>query len=382
MFSFLGNKENWNQKIINQGSDFLQSWQWGEFQKSIGQKVIRQEIADMPVQIIKYPLPMGQSYLYGPHLFSVKCKVPTYAEALADKQSAKLKEELQELQELKVICKKENAIFLRVDFLAEKITETATELQRALREAKFQPAPENYYFSAVSQSPHVAHLDISGSEEQILSAMRYNTRRSIRLAKNRGIIVEQSEDIESFFNLLTQTSQRKNVSLHPREHYFKLKQALGSDLVLLMAYKKYRHSEAGATAEAEESQGVAVNSGDTPKSFGLRPQDDSCTLLAGAMILFFGKQATYLHAGSLSGSQNQEAPYLILWYAIQEAKKRGCKILDLGAVAPEGSQNHPWQSITTFKMGWRPRAVNYLPAYDWVNKQLWYKLYCWKKNLK
>jgi len=330
--NYTGGKESWSQKIISQGSDFLQSWQWGEFQKSIGQKVIRQEIVGVPVQIIKYSLPMGQSYLYGPHL-GIK------------NQESRIKGAVSEvLSELRGLAKKHGSIFLRIDFLAEQEAESVADLRQLLREAGFRPAPNNYYFSAVSQSPFVAHLDISGSQEQILSAMRYNTRRSIRLAKNRGVVVERSEDIGSFFNLLTQTSQRKNVGLHPREHYLKLKQAFGDDLILLMAYNQKE-------------------------------------LLAGAMILFFGEQATYLHAGSLSGSQNQEAPYLILWYAIQEAKKRGCKILNLGAVASETSQNHPWQSITTFKMGWRPRIVNYLPAYDWVNKQLWYKLYCWKKRL-
>jgi len=324
------NKETWNQAVVNHGADFLQSFQWSEFQKSIGQKVIKQEIAGVPVQIIKYPLPFKQSYLYAPHVFSAKGKA----------QSKKLEKEL---QELKIICKQEKSIFLRVDFLREQETESAAEMRQELKEAKFKSAPANYYFSAISQPPFAAHLDIGGSEEQILSNMRYNTRRSIRLAKERGVAVEQLENIKSFFNLLTQTSQRKNVGLHPREHYFKLKQAFGEDLVLLMAYNKKQ-------------------------------------LLAGAMILFFGEQATYLHAGSLPGSQNQEAPYLILWQAILEAKKRGCKILDLGAVAPEGSQNHPWQSITTFKMGWRPKIVNYLSAYDWVNKPFWYKMYCLRKK--
>ena len=52
-------------------NSFLQSWQWGEFQEKVGNKIVRLGIEDKEklltvVTLIKKTLPIGMSYFYCP----------------------------------------------------------------------------------------------------------------------------------------------------------------------------------------------------------------------------------------------------------------------------------------------------------------------------
>jgi lipid II:glycine glycyltransferase (peptidoglycan interpeptide bridge formation enzyme) len=76
---------------------FLQSKEWLDFQKSLGRKIW--QVGE--INIIKYNLPFGKSYLYSPRLrpsdFGGQAR---FGEFLA---------------EIKKIAKKENAIFFKIE---------------------------------------------------------------------------------------------------------------------------------------------------------------------------------------------------------------------------------------------------------------------------
>ena len=68
-------KEGYNQFVINQPSgSFLQSWEWGQWQVSLGREALRFFVIDDykagnlgSIQLIKMPLPFGRYYLYAPY---------------------------------------------------------------------------------------------------------------------------------------------------------------------------------------------------------------------------------------------------------------------------------------------------------------------------
>ena len=67
-------KDQWDKLILDNDGEFLQSWQWGEFQEALGHRVIRIFNKDLGLaQIIVTKLPFGLARAYiprGPVFFS------------------------------------------------------------------------------------------------------------------------------------------------------------------------------------------------------------------------------------------------------------------------------------------------------------------------
>ena len=56
----------WDQKVFELGGSILQSWAWGEFQKSLDQKIYRFEGENYATLAIESQLPLGKKYIYCP----------------------------------------------------------------------------------------------------------------------------------------------------------------------------------------------------------------------------------------------------------------------------------------------------------------------------
>ncbi|RLE05174.1 MAG: peptidoglycan bridge formation protein FemAB, partial [Candidatus Aminicenantes bacterium] len=56
--------------------------------------------------------------------------------------------------------------------------------------------------------------------------------------------------------------------------------------------------------------------------------------------------------------------YLLLWKAIQEAKKRNCEIFNFWGIAPKNKPKHPWQGLTFFKKGFGGYQKDLIHAQD------------------
>lgn len=67
---------------------------------------------------------------------------------------------------------------------------------------------------------------------------------------------------------------------------------------------------------------------------------------AGAVILMHKKTAFYYYAGSTVKS---DLPYLVVWEAMKEAKRRGCNIWDFEGVYDSRWPNKGWKGFSHFK---------------------------------
>src|SRR5262249_40903721 len=76
-------------------------------------------------------------------------------------------------------------------------------------------------------------------DEQLLGQMHQKTRYSVRLADRRGVVVERGSadgaDVRSFYELLTDTSQRNEFGIHEERYYADFLRTFGEDAVLLFA---------------------------------------------------------------------------------------------------------------------------------------------------
>ncbi|OQX00909.1 hypothetical protein BWK69_00430, partial [Candidatus Parcubacteria bacterium A4] len=88
-------------------------------------------------------------------------------------------------------------------------------------------------------------------------------------------------------------------------------------------------------------------------------------IVAGALIIFWSGIGFYHQGASFSKYAKLSIPYLLQWSAIEEAKKRGCKIYDFwGYVNPQSK--HPWAGPTLFKTGFGGEKYEYIKTQDYV----------------
>ncbi len=180
---------------------FLQSWEWGEFQKSAGREVRKYQDENNLAQIISHPLPLG---LKGWNLFRGPIGIKN-----------------QELGIMKTIIsdlKKTKSIFLHI--------EPNNELKAISYKLKAKPR----------QPQHTLIVDLRKHEELLLSEMHEKTRYNIRLAERHRLIIKESAPINDFLKLMKETSSRDKFSAHPNAYYCQMAEHL-ANLKLFAAYK-------------------------------------------------------------------------------------------------------------------------------------------------
>ncbi|NTU99078.1 aminoacyltransferase, partial [Candidatus Falkowbacteria bacterium] len=173
-----------------QHSQFIQSWEWGEFQKAVSGNVWRLGVLDgdrlvASAKIIKKDLPMGKSYFY--------CgRGPVFDGGIWNEDAGVMM-----FEEIERLAKDEMAMFLRFDPYFDCHNEIA-------RIAKGRP-----FFQGVDVQPSKTLIkDITPDEEELLKSMHQKTRYNIKLAEKKGVeVVEVGiEKFEDFWSLLDQTT--------------------------------------------------------------------------------------------------------------------------------------------------------------------------------
>jgi len=77
---------------------------------------------------------------------------------------------------------------------------------------------------------------------------------------------------------------------------------------------------------------------------------------AGAVILMHKKTAFYYYAGS---SVKSDLPYLVVWEAMKEAKRRGCKTWDFEGIYDARWPNKGWAGFSHFKKSFGGEEVEF-----------------------
>ena len=311
------NKEVWEGFLEKcQGKTFLQSWNWGEFQEGMGNKIWRFGI-----------LNEGE-------LFSVALAVKVRAKRgtfLLVQHALDVSELL--LNKLKEIAREEKCDFIRVAPLMERNDEN----KKLFRDLGFRESPmhANAYEATWK-------LDLTPSEDELLAHMRKTTRYLIRQAqKNTNITIEKSnsaDHIEIYQKLNKEVAKRQNFVPFSDSYIKNEFEIFAKDGQALWLFGKYRGE-----------------------------------LAAGALIIFWSGIGFYHQAASLSKYAKFSIPYLLQWEAIKEAKSRGCRLYDFwGYVDTKYQRNHPWAGPTLFKMGFGGRAYEYVKTQDLpLSKKYW-----------
>jgi lipid II:glycine glycyltransferase (peptidoglycan interpeptide bridge formation enzyme) len=287
-------------------------WQhslWADVQRANKREVWTFEDKRYLAVVIKHTLPFGLCWLEVP-------RGPLFQDDLAFAEVMKQIEEL---------GKKQKAIFVRFSSYQE------------LSGAGFVPTKFDHHPSTSLV------IDLGQTEDEILAQMKPKGRYNIRLAEKREVKVEVSEDLDTFYNLLSGTGNRDGFHIHPKEYYEAMLKTLGASAQLLLARYEDR-------------------------------------VVAGGLFVYLDEWGIYYYGASDHRYRNVMAPYLVQWMAIKEAKKRGCRYYDFLGIAPDGAVNHAWGGVTEFKKKFGGRVVNYPQAKDFVLHPFWYFLYKLRKG--
>jgi len=306
---------------------FLQSWNWGEFNEKMGNKIWRLGVFDKDdlvgaALVVEIKAKRGTFLLiqHGPNI---------------NEQGTKNREQILAtlLDKLKKIAKKEKVSFIRMVPLWKKNEEN----QKFLQGFGFRPAP-----MPASAYEATLKLNLSPSEEELLKNMRKTTRYLIRQAlKDAGLEILKSDRIEDveLYNKLNQEvagyQQFVPFSLQFVKNEFNV---LAKDNQALLFFGKYQEK-----------------------------------IIASALVVFWSDIGFY-HQAALSPKYHKiPIAYLLQWEAIKEAKKRGCILYDFwGYVNPNENPEHPWAGPTLFKMGFGGKPYEYVKTQDFpLSKKYW-----------
>ncbi len=311
-------------------AQFLQSWQWGEFQQEQGRTIWRlgvYEDVDLTASalVIKQTLPIGKSYLYCPR----GPVISSQATPVLYQQRWQVL-----LRAIQRIGRKQGSIFIKI--------EPPIELDKR---HDFFTATQNFDLRSVPfvQPQDTWMIDLAQNHDQLLQNMHAKTRYNIRLAERKGVrvrLAQSGQDFEAFWQLTKQTTARDDFSAHARTYYQAMLSALSSEFVRLYI---------------AEYQGQ---------------------IIAANIIVWFGQTATYLHGASADKYRNVMAPYALQWQQLQDAKEQGLRYYDFWGIAPPGSaKEKAWAGITRFKQYFGGFEVRYIGTHDLILHGRWYRLY-------
>ncbi len=317
-FSYIQDKNEWESAVLSFiDTNFLQSFNWGEFQSSLGKRVIRVLVRDenLVVAIAEMVLELAKRGSY----FTITGG-PVFRWYDEEKKNTELVTKV--FHELERIAKQEKALFIRF-----RLQDTYSSwLVEVLKKIGAKKSPMHLTADLTLQ------LNLEKTEAELLAQMRKNTRYSIKQVAKKGIKVCFSKDpkeIKQFYQL-----QKKLA----KKHHF-------VPFSYLFLYQQF-------LAFVKDNQALLIHAYQNDK------------LLASAFVIFYHQEAVYHYGISTEDNARLPGSYACQWSAIKEAKERGMKYYNFWGIAPKDRLKHRFAGVSRFKRGFGGQEVTYLPAYD------------------
>jgi lipid II:glycine glycyltransferase (peptidoglycan interpeptide bridge formation enzyme) len=210
-------------------------------------------------------------------------------------------------------------------------------------------------------------IDISGSEDAIMEAMKSKWRYNIRLAKRKEVVVREATpaDLPAFNALMGVTGERDGFAVHSAAYY-------------AAAYDRFVPQQAVFLLAEYAGQPLAA-----------------------IVVAVAGKTAWYLWGASSDRERNRMPNHALQWAGIQWARQRGATCYDfwgipddigkvaMGVAHGDGSgvpvddlpldvealpSGELW-GVYRFKQGFGGKVVRYVGAWDLPINSVGYKLY-------
>lgn len=302
-------------------SHVVQSWEWGEFRRKTGLDLVRMGHFEGQKLLLAYQLTFHSVPLF-PQTIGYFPKGPM--------PDGKM------IETLKEVGKSKNAAYIKLEpnviLQNNQAISIAQNFKKLGLTASNKPLFTKYNFL----------IDLSKSEDQLLSAMHPKTRYNIGIAQRYKVEVRESTDeidFDIYLKLYFETTRRQKYFGHTPAYHKHVWQTLAPANMARVLIARYR--------------GVP---------------------LVAWMLFNFKDTLYYPYGGSSTEYKEVMASNLIAWEALRLGKKMSLKVFDMwGALAPNVSQRDPWYGFHRFKAGYGPTHVEYIGTYDLILKNSLYK---------
>jgi len=317
-------REVWEKFFQNsEEKSFLQSYNWGNFQVSLGKKVWRlgfyqETFLKAACLLIKENFPrLKRGFFYVPF-------GPIFEKELSEGTKKEIINLLADWT--RPLAKKEKVIFLRIEPLSP------LPLASGARLAKRRIQPIQTWV-----------LDLNKNEEEIFKGFTSRVRYNIGLAVRRGVKIKFLKGYHpDFYRLLKKTAKADKFHYFPERHYKNLFRFRGSGFEPIMCLAEYRDR-----------------------------------VIASKILVFSGQTVTSIHGPADRAFRSLKAPTLAQWSAIKKAKEKAYRYYDFW-----GFDLKRWPGFSYFKKSFGGRVIRYPRGIEISFSRLWYFVYSLLATLK
>lgn len=313
---------------------FLQTSNYANFQKELGKKIFlygifekEELIGTALIQKIQTRL---KTFLHCPHGPLIKTD---------NSQSKPFNFFLESYKKLGLTQKCD---FVRISPL---ITPEEETLRVLFNTQKFRPAPIH-----LVNPEKTWVLNLEQTEEEIFKNMKKTTRYEIRRREKFDIKIlsgNTDKDLDIFWDLHSQTVKRQGFIPFPKHSTALQLKSFGNNCLI----------------------------------FNGKIDQEFCS----SAIIIFDKQTAYYQQGA-SKYCKFPVSHAVLWEAILEAKKRGCKEFNFWGICDKEQSKHPWYGLSKFKRGFGGKEENFMHCQDFPITYKYWINFCiekyrkWKRN--
>jgi lipid II:glycine glycyltransferase (peptidoglycan interpeptide bridge formation enzyme) len=301
----------------------LQSWEWGEFRKATGNRVVRFGVFEkkkliQSITITIHDLPF------------------TYFQIGAYIKGGELNEKI--LEFLKTYSKKQHLIFLKLE------PNIAINSKQILNSKKKNYEQLLKRFGAVRGrrlfTPTTFWIDLKKEENELLKSFSPKTRYNIRVAEKHGVKVEE-DDSDNAFNrylqLTRETSKRQGFYAHNERYHRLMWDFLNKQLT------------------AKRQQPVARLLKATYKN----------EIITTWILFVWHDFLYYPYGASTEKHKNVMANNLTMWEAIKLGRQLKLKTFDLWGREEQ-------KGFSKFKEGYNPEVIEFLGTWDLVTSPIYW----------
>jgi len=181
-------------------------------------------------------------------------------------------------------------------------------------------------------------LDIRPEEKQLLANMKRNWRYNISLGQRKGVRIYTAAgdaDFDAWYQLYRETSARDDFALVPREHYAAMLRLYGDNARLFLA-------------------------------------EYAGELLAGRLVVAFGRWGVDIAAASSERHKQVKANYPLQWQAIRWARERGCTWYDFRGIPEILEPGEETWNVYEYKRGFGGESRLHLATHDYIYRPALY----------